>query len=265
MKKLFVLLFSSIFVFSILFANGATHAKDIKPPTTLTIYKVSNKTTAVGGKTEAKATVEVKLGSKLLGKATADSKGKYKVRIKAQKAGTKLTVVARDKAGNAKKVTVTVLVGWNNEMGDQQLVTEKVEASNFILEVTAPTVIKNGQILKVKGTLKYVGDETIKLLHGGPIIRFSFTGSNKNRYFIDLGYTTQLKTGQIIEVEDEFKVSEVGKNSLIARTTVLEVDGELIAGIGNEEYIKSDMSERIIELEKSRITLKPIMIEVREK
>lgn len=158
----------------------------------------------------------------------------------------------------------SILVGCNNKMGDQQLVTEEVEASNFILEVTAPTVIENGQILKVKGTLKYVGDETIKLFHGEPIIHFSFTGSNENRSYTDMGYTTQLETGQIIEVEDEFKVSEVGKHSLIARTTILEVDGELIEGTGNEEYIKSDMSERIIELEKSKITLKPIMIEVRK-
>ena len=79
-----------------------------------------------------------------------------------------------------------------------------------------------------------------------------------------MGHTTQLETGQIMEVEDEFKVSEVGKHNLIARTTILEVDGEPIAGKGNEEYIKSDMSEQIIELEKSKITLKPIMIEVRE-
>ncbi len=156
------------------------------------------------------------------------------------------------------------LVGCNNEMRDQQLVTEEVEASNFILEVTTPTVIENGQTLKVKGTLKYVGDETIKLFHGGPIIRFSFTGSNENRSYRDMGYTTQLETGQIMKVEDEFKVSEVGKHSLKARTTTLEVNGELIAGIGNEEYIKSDMSERIIKLEKSKITLKPIMIEVKE-
>ena len=50
----------------------------------------------------------MKLGSKLLGKATADSKGNYKVKIKAQKAGTKLTVIARDKAKNAKTLTVTI-------------------------------------------------------------------------------------------------------------------------------------------------------------
>ena len=108
MKKIFLLLFSSIFVFSMLVANGTAQAKDTKPPT-LSVYKVSDKTTAVGGKTEAKASVEVKLGSKLLGKATADSKGKYKVKIKVQKAGTKLTVIARDKAKNARTLTVTIV------------------------------------------------------------------------------------------------------------------------------------------------------------
>ena len=154
------------------------------------------------------------------------------------------------------------LVSCNNEIRVQRLVTEKVEAANFILEVTTPTVIENGQTLKVKGTLKYVGDKTIKLFHGEPIIRFSFNSSNENRSYTDMGYTTQLETGQIIEVEDEFKVSEVGKHSLIARTTTLEVNGELITGIGNEEYIKSDMNERIIKLEKSKITIKPIRIEV---
>ena len=159
---------------------------------------------------------------------------------------------------------IVFLVGCNSEIEDQEIVTEEVEASNFILEVTTTTVIENGQTLKVKGTLKYVGDETIELFHGGPIIRFSFTGSNEHRSYEDMGHTTQLETGQIMEVEDEFKVSEVGKHNLIARTTILEVDGEPIAGKGNEEYIKSDMSEQIIELEKSKITLKPIMIEVRE-
>ena len=50
----------------------------------------------------------MKFGSKLLGKATADSAGNYKVKIQPQKKGTKLTVIAKDQAGNEKKVTVTV-------------------------------------------------------------------------------------------------------------------------------------------------------------
>lgn len=70
------------------------------------------------------------------------------------------------------------LVSCNSNVEeDQQIVTEKVEVSDFILEVTTTTIIQIGQILKVKGTLTYVGEETVNLFHGSPVIRFSFTGS----------------------------------------------------------------------------------------
>ena len=113
MGKIFLSIFTSFLILSMIFSNANetayaasyNYSNDTKPPKTLTVNQVSNKTTYVTGKTEAKATVEVKLGSKLLGKATADSKGNYKVKIKVQKAGAKLTVVARDKAKNAKTVT----------------------------------------------------------------------------------------------------------------------------------------------------------------
>ena len=104
---------TSIVVYAVDLAGNKSKSKTVKvidktAPKTLTVNKVTNKTTSVTGKTEAKASVEVKLGSKSLGKATADSKGNYKVKIKVQKKGTKLTVIARDKAKNAKTVTTTV-------------------------------------------------------------------------------------------------------------------------------------------------------------
>ena len=88
--------------------EDVAYSISVKKLIALTVNKVTSKTTTVTGKTEAKASVEVKLGSKSLGKATADSKGNYKVKIKAQKKGTKLTIIARDKAKNAKTVTTTV-------------------------------------------------------------------------------------------------------------------------------------------------------------
>ena len=113
----------------------------------ITQRKVSNKTTAVGGKTEAKATVEVKLGSKLLGKATADSKGKYKVRIKAQKAGTKLTVIARDRAKNAKTVKVTIA----DKIAPKTLTVSKV--TNKTTYVTGKTEAKTTVEVKLGSEL----------------------------------------------------------------------------------------------------------------
>ena len=120
MKKLFVLLFSSIFVLSMLLVSGAAEAKDTKPPKTLTVKRVTTETIFVKGKTEGKATVEVRVGKKLLGKATPINKGDFKVKIKAQKKGTKLTVIAKDKARNAKKAIVTVY-GFLNQNLNQSL------------------------------------------------------------------------------------------------------------------------------------------------
>lgn len=85
-----------------------TTVKDVTAPKTLTVSKVSSSSKSVSGKTEAKAKVQVKVGSKVLGKTTADKNGKYKVTIKKQKKNTKLSVVSTDKAGNAKTVKVTV-------------------------------------------------------------------------------------------------------------------------------------------------------------
>ena len=61
-----------------------TTVKDVTAPKTLTVSKVTSSSKSVSGKTEAKATVQVKVGSKVLGKATADKTGKYKVTIKKQ-------------------------------------------------------------------------------------------------------------------------------------------------------------------------------------
>ncbi|MGE7604452.1 Ig-like domain-containing protein [Peribacillus sp. NPDC097675] len=85
-----------------------TTVKDVTAPQTLTVSKVTSSSKSITGKTEAKAKVEVKAGSKVLGKAIADNNGKYKVSMKKQKKKTKLTVVSTDKAGNSKTVNVTV-------------------------------------------------------------------------------------------------------------------------------------------------------------
>ena len=81
---------------------------DKTAPTVPTVNAVSDKTKEVSGKAEAGATVTVTIGSKKYS-AKADGKGNYKVKIPLQKAGTKITITAKDRAGNGskgKKVTV---------------------------------------------------------------------------------------------------------------------------------------------------------------
>ena len=64
------------------------------------VNKVTSKTTKVTGTAEAGSTVVVKAGKKLIGSGVADKKGKFKVTIAKQKAGTILYVTTKDKAGN---------------------------------------------------------------------------------------------------------------------------------------------------------------------
>lgn len=82
-----------------------TIVKDKTAPKKPTVKKVTVSAKIIQGKAEAHSTVYVYKGKTKLGSAKANSKGIYKVSIKKQAAGTKLTVFAKDKAGNKSKTT----------------------------------------------------------------------------------------------------------------------------------------------------------------
>lgn len=73
-----------------------------------TVKSVKSTSTSVKGSTIAKAKVTVKLGSKTLGTATANSKGSYTVKIKKQKIGAKLSVSVKKGSISSKTKTITV-------------------------------------------------------------------------------------------------------------------------------------------------------------
>ncbi|WP_251033144.1 Ig-like domain-containing protein [Bacillus sp. ISL-7] len=66
---------------------------------------VKSKTKEVTGTAEAYSTITIKVGSKVIGTAKADSKGNFKVKIKAQKKKAIISVTATDKARNISKAT----------------------------------------------------------------------------------------------------------------------------------------------------------------
>jgi hypothetical protein len=146
---------------------------------------------------------------------------------------------------------------------DLNFLTESSDASNFTLEVTTPTNIKNGDTLKLIGKLTYKGEEPIELTYGEPIILFSFTGTEEERENTLVEYFSKIQPGQVIEVVEEFIATKRGKQELVVRTTSLLVNGDFIQGIGNETYAENAQNERIRELQNSTITLEPIMIKVK--
>ncbi|WP_158555952.1 Ig-like domain-containing protein [Peribacillus glennii] len=91
-------------------AGNVSKAKAVKvidktAPGTPAVNKVTYKSTFVTGKAEKGATVYIYNGKTYVNKAVADSKGKFKVKIKVQKKGSSLTILAKDKAGNKSKST----------------------------------------------------------------------------------------------------------------------------------------------------------------
>ncbi|PLT28171.1 Ig-like domain-containing protein [Peribacillus deserti] len=86
-----------------------TKVKDVTPPATPTVNKVTTKSKAVTGKGEAGTTAYIYKGRSKLGQAKVDSKGNFKVTIKSQKKGTTLSVYLQD-AAKLKSKTKTVKV-----------------------------------------------------------------------------------------------------------------------------------------------------------
>jgi Zn-dependent metalloprotease/subtilisin family serine protease len=80
-------------------------SQDKTPPSAPKVNPVTDKDSYVVGKAEAYATIFVKVGSSQIGSATAAETGDFKVKIPLQKAGTVLSVTAKDNAGNLSKAT----------------------------------------------------------------------------------------------------------------------------------------------------------------
>ncbi|PJN88713.1 Ig-like domain-containing protein [Bacillus sp. mrc49] len=118
----------------------ATGFVDDVEPSKPTVNKVDNNDKVVTGKAEASTTVTVKNGSKVLGSAKATSKGTYSIKIAVQKAGTKLSISAKDSAGNVSSsasVTVADVVAPSKPTikkvdDNDKVVTGKAEASSTV-------------------------------------------------------------------------------------------------------------------------------------
>lgn len=72
------------------------------------VNKVRPSSTKVTGKTVSNAKVSVKVGSKVIGTAKANKTGNYTVKIKKQKVGTKLSIVAVKSKISTKTTIITV-------------------------------------------------------------------------------------------------------------------------------------------------------------
>ncbi|WKB35463.1 Ig-like domain-containing protein [Terrilactibacillus sp. S3-3] len=146
--------------------SAKTNAKvnDGTAPVKPTVNGISDADTSVSGHTEANAKVMVKSGNTVIGSATADSKGTFKVKIPKQKTGTKLTVYVKDSSGNKSAETIVTVSDITAPakptiytLGDNQTnVTGKAEAGSKV-------IIKSGKTILGQGTTGSNGTFSIKI------------------------------------------------------------------------------------------------------
>ena len=73
---------------------------DMTPPAVPIVESVTDKSFIVNGVSEIGSSIAVKTGLNILGTANTNNEGKFSVEIPLQKAGTRLTLTATDRAGN---------------------------------------------------------------------------------------------------------------------------------------------------------------------
>ncbi|MBT2667291.1 protease [Bacillus sp. ISL-4] len=144
-----------------MYAIATRFVDDVKPSKP-TVYKVDNNDKVVTGKAEASSTVTVKNGSKVLGSAKATSKGTFSIKIAVQKAGTKLTITAKDSAGNvSSSASVTVV----DVIAPSKPTVNKVDNNDKVVtgkaEVNSTVTVKSGS--KVLGSAKSTSKGTFSV------------------------------------------------------------------------------------------------------
>ncbi|MED4206272.1 Ig-like domain-containing protein [Neobacillus mesonae] len=117
---------------------------DVKAPVISKVNTVSDKSTNVTGKTEAKATVTVTIGSKKYSR-TADTKGNFNIPVPKQKAGTKISITAKDKAGNVSKAKSVVVLDKTAPALTVKSVSDKVKTVSVKTEAKAYVTITIGK------------------------------------------------------------------------------------------------------------------------
>jgi hypothetical protein len=89
----------------------STKVLDKIAPAKPRVYYVHSNDKVVRGTAEANSYITIKKGSKVIATGKTSSKGKYSVKIKAQKKGTVLAITAKDKSNNVSSRRVITVLG----------------------------------------------------------------------------------------------------------------------------------------------------------
>jgi len=122
--------------------------KDKTAPEKPTVQPVTDFSNSISGTTEANASVEIAVGTNVIGQGTTNGEGKFTVTIPKQPASTKLKVTAIDTAGNRSQESEMIVSDATAP------VLSKVSAiTNSSTEITGVTEV-GATVVLMKGTTK---------------------------------------------------------------------------------------------------------------
>ena len=145
-------------------ANGnlsvSTIVLDRTAPNAPIINTVDNNDHFVTGKAEANSTIIIKKLNSVIGIGKADTKGSYHIKVSKQKAGTVLTVVAKDEAGNQSAASITKVL--DRTAPNTPVISSLIVSAKNGVEIkgkaeansTIVVTIGNNHVVKVKVTSK---------------------------------------------------------------------------------------------------------------
>ena len=135
---------------------------DVTVPSTPTVDEVTDKFTSVTGTGEKSSLITIKAETKEIGTATVNAEGNYSVPIAKQKAGTKLTVIATDAAGNISDSTdITVIDNTVPEIPSVKEVTDRSSSIAGAAEAGSVITVKAENTMLGTGTADADGNYSI--------------------------------------------------------------------------------------------------------
>ncbi|WP_088042556.1 Ig-like domain-containing protein [Bacillus sp. EAC] len=142
------------------------------------INTIDDNDKTISGKTEANATVVVKNHGVVAGTGKANAEGNFSLEIATQKAGTVLTVIATDEAGNQSEASITVLDRTAPNAPIIHLIDDNDTKITGITEANATIIVKNKGTLVATGKADSKGLFSIKINHQKAGTELSVTASD---------------------------------------------------------------------------------------
>lgn len=179
-------------------ATASVTVQDRTAPNAPIVKVIDDNDSNISGIAEANATIIVKINNVVVASGKADSKGLFSIKIKQQKAGTKLSVYAKDAAGNQSAATSVKVL--------DKTTPNAPKISSFI-------VINKNQV-QIKGTAE--ANSTIVVKIGNKVVTNVKVSSN-GTFTVNLSKLGKGKSTIILYVVD----NAGNKGSEVKRTVTI--------------------------------------------